>query len=397
MATKRRSPATISAKGDVLRMARDVRGLSLQKAADLLRISRQQLDAIEQGREYPTTHIFDRMVRVYKQSESMLLLDRLPVAQLPKDYRTVARGIARLSPDTRLAIRQAQELQRYISDLVDEDPSLIPRVRLSSATIKDNPETQATLHREQFDILLSDQFSWGLHDSFNRWRELLENKGFLVLLKKMPWADCRGFSLLGDHDLPVIVVNSEDVPAAQNFTLFHEYAHHVLRSAGICVFTPTAKAERWANAFAAEFLVPRNAFTEHIKKIYPAAGTSYDWPLSKITNIANRYRVSRPVIALRLQHLGLAIPTYYDKHRSSLTAFDQRRKPKTAPRIKRKPGWREKQKLKEVGIGAASVIVGAWRERIADATEAADVLNLSLSELHGLQKQTGVQRVRDVG
>jgi Zn-dependent peptidase ImmA (M78 family) len=256
---------------------------------------------------------------------------------------------------------------------------------------------QAKLHREQFDVSLTDQLSWGLQDSFSKWRELLENKGFLVLLKKMPWGDCRGFSLLGDHDLPVIVVNSQDVPVAQNFTLFHEYAHLVLRSAAICVFTPSNKAERWCNAFAAEFLVPSKALIDHVKRTNSHAGTSYDWPLTGVSTLANHYRVSRPAMALRLQHLGLAIPNYYDKHRSALTAFDQRRKPKTAPKIKRKPGWKEKQKLKEVGIGAASVIVGAWRERIADATEAADVLNLSLSELHGLQKQTEVQRVRNVG
>jgi Zn-dependent peptidase ImmA (M78 family) len=212
----------------------------------------------------------------------------------------------------------------------------------------------------------------------------------------MPWNDCRGFSLLGDHDLPTIVVNSADVPAAQNFTLFHEYAHLVLRSAGICIFASNSKAERWCNAFAAEFLVPRNALVTYVNRANPDAGPSYDWPITRISTLANYYRVSRPAMALRLQHLGLALPNYYDKHRNELTAFDQRRKAKTAPKIKRKPGWKEKQKIKEVGIGAASVIVGAWREQLADATEAADVLNLSLSELHGLQRQAEVQRVRNV-
>jgi Zn-dependent peptidase ImmA (M78 family)/ribosome-binding protein aMBF1 (putative translation factor) len=394
---RKRKPTTIPTKKDVLRQAREIRGLSVQKAAELIGVSPQHLEAIEQG-QFPTASVFDKMVRVYKQSESILLLERLPVTQLPKDYRTEAGRRARLSPDTRLAIRQAQELQSYVSDLVEDRPSLInPRLQLATATTNDSAETQARWHRELFDVSLSTQLGWSVADSFSNWRDLLESKGFLVLLKKMPWNDCRGFSLLGDHNLPTIVVNSEDIPIAQNFTLFHEYAHHILRNAGICVFAPASKVERWCNAFAAEFLVPSDAFIEHIKRVNPQASSTYDWPLTRIAYLASYYRVSRSVIALRLQHLALAIPDYYDKHRGALVPPDQRRKPKTAPKIKKKPGWKEKQKLKEVGIRAASVIVGAWRERIADATEAADILNLSLSELHGLQKQTEVQRVRNVG
>jgi Zn-dependent peptidase ImmA (M78 family)/DNA-binding XRE family transcriptional regulator len=395
---RKRQPATIPANKDVLRQARDIRGLSLQKAAELIRISPQQLDAIEHGHQLPTTRIFDRMVQVYKQSESILLLERLPATpQLPKDYRTIAGRTARLSPDTRLAIRQAQELQRYVSDLVEDEPSLINRARLATAAINDNPEAQAKHHREQLNVPLSIQLAWSLEDSFSKWRDSLESKGFLVLLKKMPWKDCRGFSLLGNHALPTIVVNSEDIGVAQNFTLFHEYAHLTLRNAGICIFTPVSKVERWCNAFAAEFLIPSNAFIAHIRSINPEASPTYDWPLTKVARLASYYRVSRSVIALRLQNLALAIPNYYDKHRRALTTFDQRPKPTKPLRIKKKPGWKEKQKLKEVGIGAASVIVGAWRDRIADATEAADILNLSLDELHELQKQTEVQRVRNVG
>jgi hypothetical protein len=102
-------------------------------------------------------------------------------------------------------------------------------------------------------------------------------------------------------------------------------------------------------------------------------------------------------MALRLQNLGLSIANYYEKHKGQLNSFDRKAKPTEPPKIVRRPGWKEKQKLREVGITAASVILDAWKEEIADATEAADILNLSLEELHGLQEQTEVQRVRNVG
>jgi Zn-dependent peptidase ImmA (M78 family) len=212
----------------------------------------------------------------------------------------------------------------------------------------------------------------------------------------MPWDECRGFSLLDSGLILTIVVNSEDVVPARTFTLFHEYAHLMLRSAGICTLAPDIAVEQWCNVFAATFLLPADELTTYVKQAYSEAGPKYDWPTARLTRLAGRYRVSRAVMALRLQKLGLAIPDYFEKHYAVLNAYDRKPKPAEAPRIKRPPGWREKQRLNEVGLIAASVIVGAWREELTDATEAADILNLSLDELHGLQVQTEVQRIRNV-
>jgi len=351
---------------------------------------------LEKDKQKPTSKVFDKMVRVYKRSESILLLATPPKTEpLPKDYRTVAGLTARLSPSTRLAIRQTQELQKYVSGLADD--ALENRFsRLPTASVNQSPDNLAQQFREFFDVSLNDQLSWSKAGTFPNWRQLIESHGLLVLLKKMPWKDCRGFSLLSEGTIPAIVVNSEDVEVARSFTLFHELAHLALRRAGICVFAPSTQVEKWCNRFAAEFLVPSPSFVEYVRDIKPDADRTYDWPMAALQNMSNYYRVSRSVIALRLQELGLAIPDYYDQHRSELTSFDQRPKREEPIKIKKKPGWKEKQKLKEVGVRTASVILDAWKHRIADASEAADILNLSLSELHGLEKQTEAQRVRNV-
>jgi Zn-dependent peptidase ImmA (M78 family)/DNA-binding XRE family transcriptional regulator len=383
----------IPANRDVLIWARNLRGLTKREAATKLKISEQELTNIEDG-ESPTTAIFNKMVSVYKQTESTLLLESPPAKKpIPKDYRTAKGRQPKLTPETRLAIRDAQELQSYISELVDDNADLIERVKLPRLTSASNPETAASTERSRLNISLATQLRWSANDSFGNWRDFLGSKGIVVLLKKMPWEDCRGFSLL-DHT-PVIVVNSEDLPVARIFTLFHEYAHLTLSSAGICSLTADSSVERWCNVFASAFLLPAEELRAYAIQSNPEAGISHDWSMQRLNRLATHYRVSRSVMALRLQKLGLAIPTYYDKHRSELTNFDRRPK-STNIRIKRKPGWKEKQKLKEVGNTAASVIVTAWQKQIADGTEAADILNLSLDELHGLRKQTEVQRVRNV-
>jgi len=395
MASKNRIPAD----KDVLRWARNVRGLSRREAADKIKISEQELADIEEGRQSPTTIAFNKMIVVYKQTESTLLLQRPPASKaIPKDYRTVAGRQSKLSPDTRLAIREAQELQQFVSELVEDDPRLVERFQLRKLTTNFDPEAEAKRERARIGVPLATQLKWKPKESFDNWRDLLGHKGVLVLLKKMPWEDCRGFSLIDHGLLPAIIINSEDVPAARSFTLFHELAHLALRTAAICTLTVAdSNIERWCNVFAAAFLLPAEEVKAYAKQINPSAGTNHDWSMTGISGLATHYRVSRSVMALRLQGLGLAIPNYYDKHKGEFNAFDKRPKPNKPLKIKRPAGWKEKQRLKEVGIAAASVIVDAWKEQIVDATEAADILNLSLDELHGLQKQTEVQRVRNVG
>jgi Zn-dependent peptidase ImmA (M78 family)/DNA-binding XRE family transcriptional regulator len=392
-----KSDNAIHASKDVLVWARKVRGLSQSEAATELGISEGLLKAIEDGAEHPNASLFNAMITVYKQPESVLLLANPPdTPPVPQDYRTAGSKTTKLSPETRLIVREVQEVQQFISELVNDEPHLMPRSDLPRISLDQSPHRVAVSERERLGVPLSTQLRWTPQESFEKWRNRLQGNGILVFLKKMPWDDCRGFSLEGADLLPAIIVNAEDVTAARTFTLFHEYGHLLLRQAGICTLTPKSKIERWCNVFAATFLAPSVQLLEYIRATYPQAGPDFDWPIARLTRLASHFRVSRPVMALRVQELGMAPPDYFDKHYGELNVFDRRRKPSKPPKIKKAPGWKEKQRLREVGLRAASVIVEAWKEQITDATEAADILNLSLDELHGLQVQTEVQRIRNV-
>jgi Zn-dependent peptidase ImmA (M78 family)/DNA-binding XRE family transcriptional regulator len=393
----RKPDNAIHASKDVLAWARKVRGLTQAEAADELGISEGLLKAIEDGDELPNTSLFNAMITVYKQPESVLLLANPPnTPPLPQDYRTSGSRSAKLSPDTRLIIREVQEVQHFISELVNDEPHLMARIDLPRASLDQAPHLIAASERERLGVPLSTQLRWTPNESFDKWRDWLQSKGILIFLKKMPWNECRGFSLEGEGLLPAIVVNSEDVTAARTFTLFHEYAHLLLRQTGICILAPKSRIERWCNVFAASFLAPSEELLDYIKATYPQAGPDYDWPIARLTRLASHFRVSRPFMALRVQELGMAPADYFEQHYNELNAFDRRPKSTKPPKIKKAPGWREKQRLREVGLKAASVIVEAWKEQITDGMEAADILNLSLDELHGLQVQTEVQRVRNV-
>jgi len=105
-----RKQSTVAANKNVLKWARILRGFTIHEAAGRLKISDSELTQIEAGAA-PPSKVFDRMITVYKQPESVLLLAQPPTtSSMPQDYRTVGGKHTPLSSETKLAIREAQEL-----------------------------------------------------------------------------------------------------------------------------------------------------------------------------------------------------------------------------------------------------------------------------------------------
>lgn len=106
---------------------------------------------------------------------------------------------------------------------------------------------------------------------------------------------------------PFIFVNSMDAPVRQRFTLAHEYGHHVLNH-GIRVdsqieLQPQAAEEAAANAFAAEFLVPKSVLTDWWRHRAPIPVD-----LKSLILLAARFGVSAPVMCYRLAACRILSP-----------------------------------------------------------------------------------------
>ena len=100
---------------------------------------------------------------------------------------------------------------------------------------------------------------------FNFWRGLLEENGILIFQTTGISLDTfRGLSIHHD-ELPLILVNGTDSAAGRTFTLFHEVAHLISRTSGLCVLRESVDEEALANSFAAaSFLMPESAVRERL-------------------------------------------------------------------------------------------------------------------------------------
>lgn len=390
---------TIPANGAVLRWAREQAGLNRREAALFLGIPEMVLTRIEGGGADVSPVAFERMQSVYRTSESVLLLPDVPIAE-PQvtNFRTVGSKAAKPSPGTTMAIREALRFQQFISDILEEDPELIRHAEITHRTLGDDPEAVAAMERRRWGVPVGKQMAWTAgQQSVLHWRARATELGFIVLLKQMPWEDCRGLALPDADLVPTLVVNTEDAPAAQVFTIFHEIGHLLLGEAGACVQrggnSYRGRIERWCNRFAAAFLVPerelRSTITERFGSLAPQSFT-----MSHIDRIATLFRVSKHVIARRLADLEMS--DFYAKYADELFEMDRRvRLPQKGDRTVRRPAAHV-MRLREIGATTAHAILEAVRADVVEVTEAADVLDLPVDQLLELETRAEVQRRKDL-
>lgn len=218
---------TVAIEKEVIKWARESIGLSEEAAAQALKVTAETLRAWEAGKDSPGIGHLRRMAKVYKRPVTALMQpDVPPRLPMPRDFRTVGGIAPRLSPEARLAIREAQRIQMLTTELLDDFPDIMPPVRLSYHASGDSATESGLLDRNQFGAEHEDyraqlRFT-GVNQAYNAWRYRLQRAGILVLAKPMQPMDCRGFSLY-EGGLPVIVVNAREVDQAKIFTLFHAF------------------------------------------------------------------------------------------------------------------------------------------------------------------------------
>ena len=371
----------------ILRWARETAGLTAAEAAEKLGVETDKLKNWESisGAERPGITVIRKMVTIYRRSPTVFLLPEPPQEKpLPKDFRTIGGADNRLTSAVLFAIRDAAQNRFEVGKLVEADPTLLVIRRLGNAHLDDAPSHHAAIERKRLNVSFEDQLGWSRAEVFKRWRAAVERLGVLVFLKKMPEEDCLGFSLLDANGLPTIVVNSAfESEEARSFTLFHEYAHLILKQEGICSNFAHAKGkvEPWCNKFAGDMLIPEKIITRLRPDL--EIGRKRQWDFDELTQLARQLRVSRQALAIRLQDLGLAPTSLYSEveHQLKLEKEAQKPKPKTKVIIP--------QHIKAVsasGKTTASVVMGALDRGSINVLEASAILNLSARYFGSLRK-----------
>jgi Zn-dependent peptidase ImmA (M78 family)/DNA-binding XRE family transcriptional regulator len=372
--------AEIPVKGGVLAWAREYRGLSLIEAAERLRMSASDLEALEQEKQKPSLTEFEKIASLYKLPLSTLFRRTPPKVpeELP-DFRTLDGMPPQKSLGYQVALDTTRSFQRVLTVLRSEDENFfVPSLREYS--LAKDPFQQGEDERSLIGISVDRQLAWNASDGFRHWRAVIELLGVSVYLQKFDLEDCRGFCVWDEDHMPAIVINkAETSENARTFTLIHEYAHLLVRKPGISDQKRANPIEAFCNRFAASFLMPVTV----LRRLLPTwPDEPQQWDEQIIKEAAQQLKVSAQALALRLEEIGRA-PEGFNRH----FAFYgwNKRKTKTG-------GGYVRTRLSEIGSRYTSSVLSALERNVIDVVHASQALALRPAHLDRARAYVDRQR-----
>ena len=285
----------------IIKWARERSGYTLQEVAKSLNRDVATISNWESGAAAPTYVQLEKLADKYKRPVAMFFFPEPPhetdfVGQLALR----SSEIEQLDPGIRILLRQARARQLSLMELnMDANPAETKIFRDLHPQLDDSPTDLAQQTRAHLGISVETQASWSsTREALETWREQVEERGIFVFKDAFRDDLVDGFCLVHEQ-FPVIYLNNSQLPVRQIFSLFHELAHLLLGKNGITrgINPVGEQIEVFCNQFAAEFLVPSSHLETCLNySVYNDAA---------IEELASYYKVSRPVILLKLVNRGI--------------------------------------------------------------------------------------------
>lgn len=293
--------------------ARKASGISQETASNHLNISRPTFIAIEKG------------TRAIKPEEliSLASLYKTTVNQLIRQ----ATAPPRIAPHLRAAMGKADgdigldEAVAKLTAFVDDYQFLQEKMHSSPLATPPQPlRSQMTLERfaehcahEQRKLL-----GFGEREPISSLRKTLDEVGVHVFIDGLH-SKLAGLYAFVDGFGYCILVNRRHPIQRRRWTIAHEYGHFLFDRdrPGVDYIQPMQRkpeSERFADAFAAHFLMPRSGVE---RRFHDAYEQNRDVNVGDVVRIADYYRVSLMAMILRLESLGLVRKGSWDEIKSS--------------------------------------------------------------------------------
>lgn len=370
--------------------ARTSLGLSLQEAADRLRVPADRLEAWERGESQPTIPQLRKLAHGYGRSLPVFYLPAPPKDwPVPRDWRRLpGQPPLRHSPELLIALRLAFYRRSIALDL---DPEAQPSPIVGAAPSRLIAEDMAAHARALLGVRLAEQEGWEQrYGALNGWKNALERAGVLVFhFTDVPVAEVRGFSL-SERTLPVIGVNGHDSVNGRIFTLAHEVGHLMLGEGGSCDLGDATRArlardrtEVFCNRFAGALLVPADALLAD--PVVSRADQTSEWSDVELDRLATRFRVSREVVLRRLLVVGRASIDLYRRKRAELLALPLADKREVRADSKGGGPGVAVMVVRDVGKPFARLVLDAYHADTISGPDVADFLGVGLRHLPAIE------------
>jgi Zn-dependent peptidase ImmA (M78 family) len=369
------NPIHLKVNYEVLKWARETIALPKGKAAENLGMSVTRLQQLEAGQKTPTLDELKAMSKTYKRTIATLLLHIPPQEKaLPNDRRTVnSKELNVFHDKTILAVRKARALVNALISLKEENGINIA-VFNKKTTLLENPTEVARRLRTEWSLDDIREIK-NLNFALEAYVEKIESLGIAVFQLSLVQDKLRGFSIV-DEAIPAIAMKRSDQVTGKIFTLFHEVAHILLHTGGLCDVTFNSKAqdiEKWCNAFAGEMLVPSTDLKRMDIIQKQVSQNQKTWNKKDLVQLGVYFHVGPLVILRRLLDNNLTTPAFYKaKHEAwNKPSFGRSKHPEG-----RNPA---KETIKEKGRNYIALAFQAFDQNKIDLKDLSDFLGIKLS------------------
>ncbi len=300
---------TIPVNPELLSWARQESGFELFRVAKRLNVKPEKVEAWETGEKQPTMRQVENLARFLHRPLSIFFLPQPPqLTPLAAEYRRLPHVIpGHESPELRLGLRQMLTRRDNTLNLMGELGEHVTEFAFS-ARLDEAPVAVGARLRAATTISLDEQLAWPNEwRAWATWRAAIENLGVLVFqFSKVALSEVRGLALLRTP-LPVVGINSKEIPEVCCFTALHEVVHLMLAAGH--QEEPAIKenrsgeewndVERFAEIAASHALVPEAALNHEIASLKLT-----EWDIASTRRLARRFRITPLAMATRLRESG---------------------------------------------------------------------------------------------
>jgi Zn-dependent peptidase ImmA (M78 family)/DNA-binding XRE family transcriptional regulator len=290
--------------GQRLAQARKGRGLTQAEAAAQLGCSRPTFIAIEKGTRLAKSTEIATLAALYGKSVHEIVRPGRPTASLEVQLRAKvdsAKGPPAEHADAIQVLQSFAEDYRELECIGSQEQraEYPPEARVTSgARLKDLAEDIAIRSRRW--LHLGDGPLDGLREVFE------ESAGLRIFYWDIPSFVAGIYSTSAELGC-CMLVNRQHPPQRRRFTLAHEYAHFLCDrdKPGIDYLSHGQRvplSERFADAFAASFLMPETAIRRRFLAVVDSCG---DFQVADLCRTSAAFGVSVQAMALRLEQLRL--------------------------------------------------------------------------------------------
>lgn len=302
--------------GRRLRQARGLANYTQEEIADVLGVVREMISYWERDRRVPSAVQLGRLAEAYGVTTGSLLGTE-PSSLVAEEYELIFRGVRSQPAYTKAAIRRWLTFLDEWADLLAACDIHLPGRSVPSKWEWRSPAGIADtrlapgLARD-----VRNYYKLG-SDAISDLRAFLDREGVLVYRVALdPITDGQGVSgVTYNHPRlgACILVNTATTPGRQTFTLAHEFAHalfHYQTPGLVSRAGDHDRSERFADDFAAHFLVPSDTLREWVRRL-PDSGvaSAYD-----VIDLQQGFRVSYATMLNRLRAEGLLAPEQYQEY-----------------------------------------------------------------------------------